>query len=96
MQYANENITDYLVRFCNVKKVNEACDGRLSTRGLQCHGMNVIFPLHTTGFYLLQENENKESETLGDEILYEILYHKNPDKYRFSDLKERVENIYMC
>ena len=27
MQYANKNTTDYLVRFCNSQKVNEACDG---------------------------------------------------------------------
>ena len=26
MQYPNNNTTDYLVRFCNAQKVNEACD----------------------------------------------------------------------
>ena len=31
MQYANENATNYLVRFRNAEKVNEACNGSLIT-----------------------------------------------------------------
>ena len=41
MQYANENTTDYLVRFRNAQKVNEACYGSLITKGLQEHGMKT-------------------------------------------------------
>ena len=35
MQCANENTTDYLVRFCNAQKVNEACNGSLITKVVQ-------------------------------------------------------------
>ena len=55
MQYASENTTDYLVRFHNAQKVNEACDGSLITKGVQEHGMKIRFPLHNTGFDSLQE-----------------------------------------
>ena len=34
MQYINNNTTEYLVRFRNAQKVNEACDGSLITRGV--------------------------------------------------------------
>ena len=50
MQYANENTTDYLVRFCNAQKVNEACDGILITKGIQEHGIKTRFPLHNNVF----------------------------------------------
>ena len=56
--------------------------------------MNIIFSLHNNEFDLLQENEKKEAETAQEEILYVILYVKNSDKARFSDLKKRVENYY--
>ena len=61
MQYAIENTTDYLFRFRNAQKVNEACDGSLITKGVQEHGMKVHFPLHNTGFDSLQEDEKKEA-----------------------------------
>ena len=61
MQYASENTTDYLVRFCNAQKVNEACDGSLITKGAQEHGMKIHFPLYNTGFDSLQEDEKKEA-----------------------------------
>ena len=57
--------------------------------------MNVRFPLHNTGFDYLQEEEKKEAEKTGEEILCEILYLENSDKARFSDLKERIENDYV-
>ena len=65
MQYANKNTTDYLVRLHNTQKVNELCNVRLTTRGIQEHGINNFFPLDTTRFYLRQENEKKEEETVG-------------------------------
>ena len=73
MQYASENKTDYLIRFCNSQKVNEACDGSLITKGVQEHGMKIRFPLHNTGFDYLQEDEKKEAEGVGEEILCAIL-----------------------
>ena len=56
MQYANENITDYLVRFHNAQKFNEACNGSLITKGVQDHGMKILFPLNNTGFDYIQED----------------------------------------
>ena len=53
MQYANKNTTDYLVRFRNTQKVNEASNGSLITRGVQEYGIKIIFSLHNTGFYYL-------------------------------------------
>ena len=50
MQYSRKNTTDYLVRFRNAQKINEACDGSLITKGVQEHGMKIRFPLHNTGF----------------------------------------------
>ena len=35
MKYANENTTDYLVRFHNSQNINEAYNERLITRGVQ-------------------------------------------------------------
>ena len=61
MHYSIENTTDYLVRFRNAQKVNEACDGSLITKGVQEHGMKIRFPLHNTGFDSLQEDEKKEA-----------------------------------
>ena len=92
MQYANENTTEYLVRFQNSQKVNEACNGSIITRVVQYHGMNIIFPFHTTVFYLIQENDNKEAEKTGEELLCAILYFENLDKATFVDLNNRVEN----
>ena len=54
MQYTNENTTDYLVRFHNDQKVNEDCNGSLTTKGVQEHGMKILFPFHNTGFDYLQ------------------------------------------
>ena len=78
-QYASKSTTDYLVRFRNAQKVNEACDGSLITKGVQEHGMKIRFPLHNTGFYSLQVDEKKESEKAGEEMLCAILYPENSD-----------------
>ena len=56
--------------------------------------MNIIFPLYNTGFDYLQEIDNKDADTSGEEMLCAILYLENSDKDRFSDLKKRVENDY--
>ena len=77
MQYASENTTDYLVRFCNAQKVNEAFDGSLITKGVQEHGVKILFPLHNTVFDSLQADGNKEAEKSGKEMLCEILYLEN-------------------
>ena len=95
MQYANENTTDYLVRFRNAQKVNEAINRSLITKGVQKHRMKILFPLHNNGFYSLQEYEKKEAEKAREEMLWSILYLDNSDKARFADLKKRVENDYV-
>ena len=66
MQHANENTTDYLVRFCNFQKANEAYNGIPITRGVQEYGMKILYPLNVTGFYTLQENDKKEAEIAGE------------------------------
>ena len=63
MQHSNENMTNYLVRFHNYQNSNDACNGSLITRGLQDHGMNILYPLPVTGFESLQNNDKKEAET---------------------------------
>ena len=95
IQYANDNTTDYLVRFRNAQKFNEACNGSLITKGVQEHGMKILFPLKNPIFYSLQEDENKEAENSGEEMLCAILYLENPEKASFSDLKKRVKNDYV-
>ena len=95
MQYANENITDYLIRFRNARRVNEACDRSLITKGVQEHGTNISFPLHNTEFDSLQEDKKKETEKVEEEMLCAILYLEKSDKDRFTDLKKRVENDYV-
>ena len=95
MQYANKNTTEYLVRLRNAQKVNTACNGSPITSILQEHRINIIFPLKTTGFDLLQENDNKESETAGEKMTCAILYLENSDKSRFDDLKKHVKNDYV-
>ena len=87
IQCANENTTDYLVRFRNDQKVNEACNTILITKGIKEHGMKILFPLHNTGFDYIQEDEKKEAENSGD--LCAILYLENSEKSRFADLKKR-------
>ena len=47
------------------------------------------------GFYTLLDDEKKESETAGEEIIYAILYLENSDKAIFADLKKRVDNDYV-
>ena len=57
--------------------------------------MKILFPLHNNGFDSLQEDEKKETEKSGDEIICAILYLENSDKARFAELKKRVENKYV-
>ena len=61
MQHANDNTTDYLFKFRNAHKSNEACYGSLITKGVQEHGMKIRFLLHNTGFDSLREDEKKEA-----------------------------------
>ena len=57
--------------------------------------MKILFPLHVTGFGSLQENDKKEAEIEGEEMIYAIIYLENSDKTRFSDLKKCVKNNYV-
>ena len=50
IKYANDNTTDYLVRLRKSENFNEACNGSLTKKGVQDHGIKVIFPLHTSIF----------------------------------------------
>ena len=57
--------------------------------------MNIIFPLHNTGFDYLQEDDKKETENSGEEMVCAILYLESSDKARFYDIKKRVGNDYV-
>ena len=57
--------------------------------------MKICFPWHNTGFDSLQEDEKKEAEKAGEEMLCAILYLENSDKARFANLKKRIENDYV-
>ena len=56
--------------------------------------MNIIYPLHVTGFDAFQDNDKKWAEIAREEILWAILYLENSYKTRFDDLKKRIENDY--
>ena len=66
MNKFNKNTTNYLFRFYNYHKVNDAWNGSLISRGVQEHGMKIIYPLHVTSFNTLPDNHNKEAETAGE------------------------------
>ena len=66
MQHANKDTTNYLVIFRNYQKVNEVFYKILITRGIQEHGIKILFLLHTTGFDLLKDYEKKKGETVGE------------------------------
>ena len=90
LQYANKNTTEYLARFHNAQKVNEACDGNLITKGVQEHGMKIRFPLYNAWYDSLQEDEKKEAENAWEEILCAVLYLENSDKARCAGLKKCI------
>ena len=69
MQYASKNTTNRLVISRNVQKANEACNGIPITRGVQEHGMQNLFSLHTTGFDSLLDDEKKEADKAGEEMI---------------------------
>ena len=66
IQYINDDTTDYLVRFCNLHKVNKAFNGSLISRGFQEHGIKIIYQLHVTGFDSILDDYNKESDKAGE------------------------------
>ena len=41
------------------------------------------------------ENDKREVDTEGEEIICAIIHLENPDKARFANLKKRVENYYV-
>ena len=88
-------MTNYLDRFQNAQKFNGARNGRLVSRGVQEHGMKILYTLHTNGFDLFLYNDKKEADTSGEEILCATLNLENSDKARFADLKKCVKNDYI-
>ena len=95
IKYVNENTTDYLIRFRNSQKANKACNENLVTRIFQEHGMEIIYPLHVTGFDAISDNEKKEADTEVEEIIYAVLYLENSYKAMFDDLKKRGNKNYV-
>ena len=88
-------MTDYLVWYCNSQKVNESCNGSLISRGVQEHGMKILYPLHVTGFYTLTNDYKKDMDILGEDILCTIIYLENSYKARFSYLNNIIGNDYV-
>ena len=66
MQHVNKNMTNYLVRFRNAEKVNKACNVSLMSRGVQEHGMKILYLVYLTIFDVLSENNKKEAEKAGE------------------------------
>ena len=64
-------------------------------RGVQYYEMKILLPLNATGFDALEDDEKKEAETAGEEIVHAILYLENSDKYTSAYLEKRVENNYV-
>ena len=52
--------------------------------------MKILYPLHVTGFYAIQDDDKKVADIVGQEILCAIMYLEISDKNRFSYLKKRV------
>ena len=59
MLYSRNNTIDYLDRFRNVQKLNEAFNVILITRGVQENGMKILFPLQVIEFDSLQDDYKK-------------------------------------
>ena len=49
----DDNTANYLVRFQNTQKENEACNGSFISRRFQEHGTKILYPLHVTRFNVL-------------------------------------------
>ena len=57
--------------------------------------MQIIYPLHATGFETLLDDDNKEVEKSGEEMICTILYLKNTYKAKSSNINKRVKNDYV-
>ena len=60
--HADKNMTNFLVRFRNTQKVKNWCNGSLISKLVQNYGVKVKYPLHTTGFDTLADDENKKAK----------------------------------
>ena len=54
--------------------------------------MDFHYPIYTTGFDALPDDEKKEAEMTGGEMIFAILYLENFNKAIFYDLKKHVKN----
>ena len=58
--------------------------------------MKILFQLFNNGFDSLPEDEKKEEENSGEEMLYAIQYLKNSEKSRFSETFKSVMKMTLC
>ena len=65
------------------------------SKEVQDHGIEILYPLHGTGFEIMEDDGKKEAETTGEYILCSILNLKNFDNDIFSDLNKCVKNDYV-
>ena len=56
--------------------------------------MNIQHQLNYNDFYKLLDDEKKEAETTGEDMLCAIIYLKKSDKARLSDINKHVANDY--
>ena len=83
MKNINEKKTDYLVKFHNAQKFNEASNGTIMTRGFQEHRFKIVYPLHITEFDAILDDDKKDADTSGEYIICGILYLENSEKSGF-------------
>ena len=55
----------------------------------------ILHPLHVTDFYALQEDDKREAEIPGKQMLCAILYLETSNKSRCDELKKCVKNYYV-
>ena len=70
LQYVKYNTTDYLVIFCGKIKVNKTHNVSLIQKGVQGHGMRILYLLHDTGFETLTDDENTEAKKKQEKRLF--------------------------
>ena len=65
------------------------------SRVVQEHVIKILYPLHVTGYGTLLDDDKRQVEIAGGEIICVILYIDNSEKSSFSELKKRADNYYV-
>ena len=57
--------------------------------------MKILYPLHVTGFNVMSDNDKKETEKEGKEMIFTIIYLESSHKAIFSVQKKCAEDEYI-